>query len=88
VSFDSKQHFDRQFQIVDRLLITNQSSIEHPLASPPPVLKELIEPLRPPPLTVITKEIIESPTTPTEQTIREEGETWTNEEGNKNNINN
>lgn len=50
VSFDSKQQFDRQSYIVDRLLHTN-------------VPKETIE------------------IAPIEPIIREEGETWTNDEG-------
>jgi len=58
VSFDSKQYFDRQSYLVDRLLYTNMPSIEN---------------------SNVPKETVEI--SPTEPIIREEGETWTNDEG-------
>ena len=58
--------------------MTNPLAIETPLASPPPVLKESNEV---PPATVISKETNELSPILTEQTIRDEGESWTNEEG-------
>ncbi|CAF4352699.1 unnamed protein product [Rotaria sp. Silwood2] len=78
VSFDSKQYFDRQPQLLDRLLIINPASIETPLASPPPVLKETSEP-PPTPTTVASKETNESFPSPTEQIVRDNAEIWTND---------
>ncbi|CAF4114612.1 unnamed protein product, partial [Adineta steineri] len=79
VSLDSKQYSDRQSHIVDRLLITYPSPFENTLTSPIPILKEAIEPKSPPPITVISKDINEPTLSLTEQTIQEEGETWTND---------
>ncbi|CAF1017714.1 unnamed protein product [Adineta ricciae] len=78
VSFDSKQYFERQSSIVDRLLITNPLAIENSLPSPPPILKEPNEMIS---AAVITKETNELTPSLTEQTNRDEGESWTNEEG-------
>ena len=52
--------------------------IENSLPSPPPILKEPNEVM---PAAAITKETNESTPSLTEQTNRDESESWTNEEG-------
>ncbi|CAF0758317.1 unnamed protein product [Rotaria sordida] len=83
ISFDSKQYFDRQSQVVTRLLITNTPSIDNSLTSPLAILKETNELSSPPPLptiSAISKETDESPPSPTEQIVRQDSEIWTNDE--------
>ena len=75
VSFDSKQYFDRQSHVIDRLLLTNTSSAETPPALVVSIPKETNE------ASSAAKDSSESLLSPSEPTARDEGEAWSSEEG-------
>ncbi|CAF4232817.1 unnamed protein product, partial [Rotaria sp. Silwood2] len=80
ISLDSKQYSDRQFQLVDRLLIINLPSIDNSLIPSTPIVKETNETqsqTSPPTISITSKDTNESPT---EQIVRQDSEIWTNEE--------
>jgi len=85
-SFDSKQYSERQSYIVDRLLfiypmISNDATAPVSPPLPPPAtlaVKESIETSA-----TMIKETQESATSPTDTTLKEEGDNWTNNNENE-----